>query len=347
MANSYNNQYISGLMPLANLSVKASSKAGVPVLNSFAKFDNRNPIRMAGVNPLTVGIMKLASNIVKNNKSSNKPTKEQSEQLNKEFGTTSNKTNARYTSNNVSRYSNGNNIKNNSTQKAQPNSDNSNTQANTNTLSGGDVYDILNNWKEQQEYMKPYREGLSKYIQNYPELYRNAYARDMYLSGLGDLEGSSHIASMAGKYNPMTEQAKLLDLQKAMAGELQGADKDYQSLVGNLITAQRMGLNPNQVFANDKLLQLMNSKEIANAKLAQELQLAQARMALQRQLANKRISASYGNTALRNNASMDRAIFNNIFTENPKAGLDWVRSKGYNISSDILDSLADNLFDEE
>lgn len=253
---------------------------------------------------------------------------------------------------------NGGNGYNSGAQQPTTKQVNQQNQQVNNNLS--DMYQILNNWKDQQEYMKPYREGLNRYINEFDDRYNQSFARDRWIAGMADL-GVPSMKNLIGKYTPLEQGAKKLDLQKLQGQELQSVDQGANELIAGMKLAEQAGLDPSVVLANptimkeilgqmqlDKTLDtkmaiseeanrikmqmnyLNNQIEIAkhNGKQAQAYALEQQKMRLQSQLKTMQIMFDSDNPdAVADYANSNLGIKVNVPKNIGTSGADAIASK--------------------
>lgn len=202
---------------------------------------------------------------------------------------------------------------------------------------GSNIYDILENWKQQQEYMKPYREGLSRYVDEFDDRYDQSYARDRWTAAMADL-GVPSMRNLIGKYTPVEQGAKKLDLQKANAEELQGIDKSYNELVSGMMLSKQAGLDPSVVLANptvmkDILGKMQNDQamdirlQIASENNRIEMEKARLNNDIKIAIAQGRLNQAYALAQQRMRLDAQKTAMNNVFLyNNPQAVVDYANT---------------------
>ena len=124
----------------------------------------------------------------------------------------------------------------------------------------GDKLDkLLELYNKRLELNKPYLEQLQNYTDNYRELQRQAYLRDVQRAGINDyIHGTNTASQLLGKYNPAEIEATRLDLMNKLlqtqSGELGGADE----LIGRAALAEAAGLPIEAALADKDTFKAMS-----------------------------------------------------------------------------------------
>ena len=125
---------------------------------------------------------------------------------------------------------------------------------------------LLDMYNKQTELTEPYREGLRNYIDNYRELQRQAYLRDVQRAGINDyIHGTNTASQLLGKYNQADIEATRLDLINKLAQNQTAQLQGMNELVGNVGVVQNYGMPIETALANKNLLNTAAAMSRADA----------------------------------------------------------------------------------
>lgn len=146
-----------------------------------------------------------------------------------------------------------------------------------------DMYGVLREWRDRQDYYYPYRRRLSEYNDNYNNLYEQTYARNKALEGMKDF-GNPHAGEYTSALSPADRAANKLNVEKALADEMVKPSNEYMTELGNIQLANAIGLSPEALHTDPKIFDstsdYLRSKAISEANNETKLEIAKRRNVL-------------------------------------------------------------------
>lgn len=198
--------------------------------------------------------------------------------------------------------------------------------------SNQDIEKFYKDYLLEQEYMRPYREGLKSYVDDYRKLQWRDYNNNRVLAGMYGVTGNSYIGNQQDKFNLSDIDAKRLDLMKAYAQEQQNALRGYNRITGNMMVGQQAGLPPEAIWADPAFVQKIAS--INNARVNAEAKKYYADMNYKRAIDQQRLKGAYDQAIAQGKYDTAKSIANVMYQGKINSaylqGLPFAQDQSYN-----------------